>query len=63
MFTGLAIIVLLQLAGLRVDAATLATLNDVIIANEINGSPIANVEVADQAFQNHTQNDNVVTYW
>jgi hypothetical protein len=46
MFCRLVIIVLLVLADFRVAAATL---KGVIIANEIGGSPIADVEVADQA--------------
>jgi hypothetical protein len=46
MFHCLVIVVLLILASAPVDAAIL---KGVIFANEMNGSPIANVVVADQA--------------
>src|SRR5271165_837140 len=46
MLCRLIIIVLLVLADIRVDAANL---KGVIIADEMGGSPIANVQVADQA--------------
>src|SRR5580704_3940444 len=59
MFSRLSIIFLLVLADLPVDAETLksATLKGVILANELSGSPIENVEVDATSGTNHTISD------